>query len=269
MKLYRAGMPTLLECETLEQNVALCRELGLSFIELNMDVPIYSPERLPASTLRQIHEETGIFFTAHMPELIDLASFHPSIRQGHLQRCLEIIQWAKEAGIKLLNLHLHPGIYFTLPHGKAWINAQYEAEFLELLMHSFEQLYAWSRQYEVPVCLENTLNFHHAFIQNALLQLSRFDEFQLTWDVGHDAKSGYQDRPVILEHVSRVGHLHVHDFDGKSDHLTLGSGVVALQEHLEFARTHDLTFVIETKTADALRQSCRWLMKRLSAETIS
>jgi len=28
------GMPTLIECRTLEDNLALCRELGLSFVEL-------------------------------------------------------------------------------------------------------------------------------------------------------------------------------------------------------------------------------------------
>lgn len=261
MKPYRVGMPTLIEFATLEENVALCRELGLSFLELNLEIPLYLPERLPALELRKIREETGIFFTAHLPELVDLASFHPAVRQGHLQRCFELIVWANEAGIELLTMHLHPGIYFTLPQGKAWINAQYEAEFLDLLVESFEQLYKWSREYDVPVCLENTMNFHHGFIQNALLKLSHFDEFRLTWDVGHDERSGHQDRPVFERHQARVGHLHIHDFDGKSDHLTLGAGVVDVKQHLAFARAHDLTFVIETKTAEALRDSCRWLQE--------
>ena len=35
------GMPVLLELDTLEQNAALCRELGLSFVELNMNLPQY------------------------------------------------------------------------------------------------------------------------------------------------------------------------------------------------------------------------------------
>ncbi len=35
------GMPTLIECRTLEDNLMLCRELGLSFIELNMNFPKY------------------------------------------------------------------------------------------------------------------------------------------------------------------------------------------------------------------------------------
>ncbi|MGZ6503271.1 MAG: sugar phosphate isomerase/epimerase family protein, partial [Tumebacillaceae bacterium] len=252
MKKLQAGMPTLLECGTLEENVRLCAELGLSFVEMNMDVPIYTPERIKAATLREIQAETGVFFTAHMPEQLDLASHHLSIREGTLHRCLETIRWASEAGIKLLNMHLNPGIYFTLPQGKAWINERYEEEFLALLVQSFEQVYAWSRQYGVPVCIENTLNFHYSFIQNALQKLSAFEEFCLTWDVGHDAKSGMKDRPVVMQHVDRIRHLHVHDFDGQSDHLAFGTGVVNLQNTLLFARVRELTFVVETKTVDAL-----------------
>ena len=35
------GMPTLIENRRLEDNVALCNELGLQFVELNMNFPEY------------------------------------------------------------------------------------------------------------------------------------------------------------------------------------------------------------------------------------
>ncbi|MGB8955413.1 MAG: hypothetical protein WCC10_08565 [Tumebacillaceae bacterium] len=47
-------------------------------------------------------------------------------------------------------------------------------------------------------------------------------------------------------------------YASKSDHLTLGTDQDDLEATLAFARAHDLSFVIETKTADALRQSCRF-----------
>ena len=31
------GMPTLIENRTLDENISLCKELGLSFVELNMN----------------------------------------------------------------------------------------------------------------------------------------------------------------------------------------------------------------------------------------
>ncbi|HEU4963859.1 MAG TPA: TIM barrel protein, partial [Bacilli bacterium] len=122
---YRIGMPSLLECPTLEDNVRLAQELGLSFIELNLDLPIFTPERLPAAKLRQLREDTGLFFTVHLPENLDFASCHPAIREGNVERCLELIDWAHEAGIERLNMHLHNGIYFTLPNEKVWIHERY------------------------------------------------------------------------------------------------------------------------------------------------
>lgn len=32
------GVPTLIENKTLEDNIALCNQLGLSFVELNMNL---------------------------------------------------------------------------------------------------------------------------------------------------------------------------------------------------------------------------------------
>ncbi|MGZ4165024.1 MAG: hypothetical protein ACXVPK_13410 [Tumebacillaceae bacterium] len=72
-----------------------------------------------------------------------------------------------------------------------------------------------------------------------------------------------KDRPVVMQYVDRIRHLHVHDFDGQSDHLAFGTGEVNLQNALLFARVHDLTFVVETKTVDALRQSCQWMRENV------
>ena len=40
------GMPTLIENRTLEENAALCGELGLRFIELNMNFPEYQIDKI-------------------------------------------------------------------------------------------------------------------------------------------------------------------------------------------------------------------------------
>ena len=40
------GMPTLIENRTLAENITLCKELGLSFIELNMNFPEYQIDKL-------------------------------------------------------------------------------------------------------------------------------------------------------------------------------------------------------------------------------
>ena len=45
------GMPTLIEIPDLEQSAALCRRLGLKFMEINMSFPQYQPECLDADKL--------------------------------------------------------------------------------------------------------------------------------------------------------------------------------------------------------------------------
>ena len=40
------GMPTLIENKTLNDNIKLCKELGLKFIELNMNFPEYQIDKL-------------------------------------------------------------------------------------------------------------------------------------------------------------------------------------------------------------------------------
>ena len=38
------GMPTLLELESFEQSAALCRALGLQFVELNANLPAFQAD---------------------------------------------------------------------------------------------------------------------------------------------------------------------------------------------------------------------------------
>lgn len=251
----KLGMPTLIEYSELEQNILLCKRLELDFIELNMNLPICLPEYLDDPTIRRLKKEHGIEFTLHLPEELDLSSFHPPIRQGHINRCIESMEWAARAEIQTVNMHLNNGIYFTLPTYKAWINEQYEERFLELLEESCGLLYERARQLGIQLCIENTSNFQLTFISKALERLSKNEQFFLTWDTGHDAKTGYVEEPVFMKYSSRIKHMHLHDYNGKSDHQTLFTGAVPVSERLAFAEQNDLTVVIEVKTSDSLQQS--------------
>lgn len=62
------GMPTLLEAADLDACVALCKELGLNFIELNMNLPAYQADALDLERLGRLQNQEGIFFTFHLDE---------------------------------------------------------------------------------------------------------------------------------------------------------------------------------------------------------
>ena len=70
------GMPALIELPEPEDCGALCQELGLQFVELNMNLPQYQPDRIDKDRLRKIREEYGIYFTIHLDENLNPADFN-------------------------------------------------------------------------------------------------------------------------------------------------------------------------------------------------
>lgn len=91
------GMPTLIEKETLEENIALCKRLGLRFIELNMNFPEYQLDQLErhASRFAELAERAGIYYTIHLDENMNVADFNPLVREAYLETVRRTIQVAK------------------------------------------------------------------------------------------------------------------------------------------------------------------------------
>jgi sugar phosphate isomerase/epimerase len=248
-------MPALIEYSSLEENVALCTRLGFDFIELNMNMPYSFPENLPAEKVREAAETNGIEFTLHAHDEVDLASFHDSVREGHVRRCAQALEWCAESGAKLLNIHINRGVYFTLPNRQVWIYDQYRDQFKETLLESMAYLIDLGRSNGVTVCTENSSNFHLPFVTDALEELARLDGFSITWDTGHDAKVAYAERPILMRHKDRITHMHLHDYDGKSDHQVLMTGEIDIPGMLDFAQERNARVLVETKTAMSLQQS--------------
>ena len=63
------GMPTLLEAAGAEESAALCAELGLQFVELNMNLPEYAdPAHMDREKLCALRVKYGVYFTLHLVE---------------------------------------------------------------------------------------------------------------------------------------------------------------------------------------------------------
>ena len=61
------GMPTLIENRDLEEAVILCKELGLQFVELNMNFPMYQIPRVEETAyLKELAAKNNIYFTIHL-----------------------------------------------------------------------------------------------------------------------------------------------------------------------------------------------------------
>ena len=269
------GMPTLIENKTLEDNIALCRSLGLRFIELNMNFPEYQADRLEETdVLLRAAEEAGIYYTVHLDENLNIADFNRLVSEAYL----ETVRRTVEAARKLLclrdrygdrsqpltvNMHMHHGIYITLPDRKVQM---YDRDF-DTYIRSFEVFRSrceeWIGDSDIRITVENTDGFR-GYEEKAIEYLLGSPKFGLTWDIGHSKAVGEKDVPFLMKHQNRLIHFHIHD--GKEtppkNHLALGDGEIDLQARLSLARDRNARCVLETMTVEALKNSVRWLKER-------
>ena len=258
----KLGMPALVEYTSINQLIELCMKLKLNFIELNMNLPYNFINNLNPAELRKISKETNIEFTMHMPDEADLGSFYESVREGHVKLFSDTLDWAKEAGVKLLNLHIIEGGKMTLPDKKVYIYDQYSEEFTANFIKSISILSKKSQENNILLSIENSSNFGKEFIQNTLDKALTFHNIKLTWDTGHDAVSNFTDQKYLMLHKNDIAHMHLHDAKGTRDHQILFEGELDIIELVKFAEQMNIKTLIEVKTADALIKSINLIRKR-------
>ncbi len=250
------GMPTLIEAPGPEESARLCRELGFSFVELNMNLPEY--QQLDVPLLRSVMERYGVYFTIHLDENMDICDFNPRVAEAYMQTIIDTIHSARELGIPVLNMHLSNGVYFTLPDEKVYLYAANPEHFFGRIREAVARCEEAAGG-EVAICIENTGVYALPFIREAVELFLQSPLFNLTYDIGHDHSSGGVDRPLILLHQDRLKHFHIHDALGRKNHMKLGTGELDLAWYIALAEQNSCRAVLEVKTAQALRESAEWL----------
>lgn len=255
------GMPTLIENDDLSDCAALCKELGLRFIELNMNLPQYQLDKIDVPYFKSIAEKYGIYFTIHLDENLNISDFNPYIAEGYRQTVRETITLAKELGTPILNMHLSQGVYFTMPDQKIFLFDEYKELYLKSMANFRDECEAEIGKADIKICVENSSGYKNFQIE-ALDILLESPFFRLTFDIGHSNGSGGTDEDVIRARKNRLYHMHIHDAVGKKDHLALGTGELDLQKYLSIAKAANSRVVLETKTIAGLKESVRWIKER-------
>ena len=262
------GMPTLIENKTLEDNINLCSSLGLNFIELNMNFPEYQVDLLEETDrLIEFADKAGIYYTIHLDENLNIADFNRLVSDAYLETVRRSIEVTKaflplrdsygDASQPLtLNMHMHHGIYITLPDRKVQM---YDRDF-DTYMKSFsvfrEKCEEWIGDSDIMIAVENTDGFRE-YEKKAIEFLLESQKFGLTWDIGHSKATGEKDVPFIMSHKDHLIHFHIHDGSEvpPRNHLALGDGEIDLKERLSLAEQRNARCVLETKTIEALKKS--------------
>jgi len=259
----RFGMPSLIEIQSLEATASCCRALGLCFVELNMNLPEYQANRLDAARLRQVAEAHGLYFTLHLDENLNPCDFNERVAAAYTQTVLQTIEIAKAASIPVLNMHLHAGVWFTLPDRKTFLFDEYELAYLQKLREFRNACEKAVGGADIKICIENSDGYTHApFLQKGLGTLLESPAFALTLDVGHNAATGFADEKIIAERIHRLHHMHLHDAKEKRNHFALGQGTLEIERYLKLAQEQNCRVVLEVKTEEGLRQSVDWLRKQ-------
>ena len=257
--MFRFGMPTLIETASIGECAALCRELGLDFIEMNMNLPQYQVQTMDVKHLRAVAREYGIRYTIHLDENMNMADFNPLVAGAYRQTAVETIRLARELEIPVLNMHMPVGVYFTLPDKKVYLFGAYPEEFLDAMRLFRDECTAAIGGSGIRVCVENWHGYTDYQVK-ALDLLLESPAFGLTYDVGHNLVLGGMDEPVILARKEHLHHMHMHDVkDGTKDHQALGTGQLDVFKYLALAQERDASVVLETKTIAGLRASVAWL----------
>lgn len=274
------GMPTLIELNSLKENVELCKKLKLNFIELNMNIPLFSVLGIEDENnfeLKKIIEELnfyqkefGIYFTIHLDENFNFADSNIYIKNAYLKTLKAVIKNSKKINCPIINMHLNKGIYFTLPTEKVFLFEKYKEEFNNSLEEFIKFCNCEISDSNIFISIENTdgwTDFEKKSIEKILMN----NNFSLTFDIGHSQAIGNIDQDFILKNKSKLKHFHIHDGTlpnattkqfGKN-HLQLGTGNINLKEKIYLAQETNSRCVIETKTVESLVESVKWITKSL------
>ena len=259
----RFGMPTLIETNTIEECAALCTASGLSFIEMNMNLPQYQVQTMDAKHLKAVAKEYGIGYTIHLDENMNVADFNPDVAAAYRNSVVQTIELAKRLEIPVLNMHMIYGVYFTLPDRKVFLFEQYRDDYRDNMLRYRDACEKAIGGSGIRVCIENWKGYRDWQL-GVLDEILESPAFGLTYDVGHNHCIQGADEPHIFARLEKLYHMHLHDVrDGTKDHQALGTGELDIHKYLNLAQQRDCTVVVETKTIAGLKESARWLKDNL------
>lgn len=253
------GMPALVECKDITECAYVAKQNGLDFVEINMSFPQYIPQNSDAHLYEKLARECGIFYTVHADEQLNPFDFNPEVSACYFKVMADCIDFAKEIGAKVINMHLLKGVYVTLPDKVILLSDVYKDVYIERVKAFIAMCEEKLCGSDLKIAIENVDS--NPFTESQIKALEYFmksDSFGLTLDVGHDDCLGGKDRHIFEKYPEKLIHMHLHDSDGKHPHLPLGEGRIDIKSKLDMLKD-DTTCLVEVKTIEGLFKSKKYL----------
>jgi len=235
--------------------IDFARENGFHAVELNANVPVFFPEKYTAAERKQIRAYAaarGIALSLHAPEDICLLNLHRTVYRAGLERMKEVLAFAGDIGAGRVTIHIGTSVYFTMVDGKLSLHTVYPDLYREVLRESLTELRDYAAGKTLP-CIENVNYFGRLVVQEVLAEMLPQGGLYLTWDWGHSYNNPEQ-ADFMQAHAAFVRNCHVHDHNGKNDHIVVGDGKVDFAYLFKLLKDNDTNFIFEVRPRE---MACR------------
>ncbi len=255
MRPVKIGMPVLMEYDNVLDNVLLAKELGLDFVELNINMLYCKPNEEFRHMLLEYKEKYDIEFTMHYYDTLDIGSTSKYYRNYLYTEFSEIGKYL-EGVISRIILHLEPGAYMTINSEKNYVYKA-DKDYVTRTVNTVKTIEEILSTFSIGVYLENVPIA--PFMEELYKELND-SGCKFCFDIGHNViYHNYLYEEFRKKYNLNVKHMHMHNAYNKKDHQELLKGEVYIPSYFDFAIEHDVDIVIEVKDIENLRRSIKYL----------
>ena len=252
----KLGMPQLYEFDTIEENLALAKKLGLDFVELNLNFG-YCRAEMEAKTVADLLKKYDVEATLHFYDEADFGSYDEVV--AAYTTLLERYAKLGKGYIKNINMHLIPGPVVTISGVKNYIYEKEYDVYIKRLIANFKKAEAICNENGINMVIENT-DIIPVYMKRVYKDL--YDNgFRFCYDIGHDGLS----KDIIYEINSELNlpfdEFHIHDGTRSKCHLALGEGERDIKKFKKLAQDNNAYVVLEVKQMSDLLSSVPYFNK--------
>lgn len=250
----KLGMPILFEFSTIEENFQLAKELGLDFVELNLNFG-YCRKALEDGSIKELVKKYDLETTLHFFDEADFASYQEVV-DGYMILLKKYVSLG-EGFVSMVNIHNNPGPVSTISGVKHFIYEKEYPEFIERLLTNLNTAKRICEEKGMRFVVENTDIAPSATYMTRVMKDEFEAGFRFNYDIGHDNVCNYIVRDLLRTVPLEFDEFHFHDADGKRCHLSIGEGTMneKLEEFKTLADANDAYVLLEVKSKEDLEKT--------------
>lgn len=203
-------------------------ELSFQLIELTIEGPQATPDKIDPDQVKEFVEENDIELIGHLPWEINLGTPYKTYREGAVEFMIELLDFAEKLGINYVTTHARSVVSGSYKRN-------YKDKLMESLVKSSQKLVEEAEKKDITLGIENEpggieiWDFPELFDQ--------VPEAKMTLDIGHAFIEPNEIEDIqhfIGDNQDRIEHIHLSDnFGQDDDHLPLGAGEIQWKKILK------------------------------------